>query len=716
MNTTSWFWQITILGLYSIIFCLSPIAVWAEVPGLINYQGKIFQNGKPITTDPESPLPVIFRLYNSPEEGTLLYEESQNVEVSNGIYSIRLGLYPTANGEYSNLFDVVAMAEDIWLEVEINGEILKPRQQITSSAYALRAGDAEVAATVINNSITSDSIINSSITEAKLADGAVTLAKLSNSMCSQGEMLVKTETGWTCGTPALPLCQDGDFINCYSGPPQTIGVASCRAGIRYCNAGHTGYGPCTGQVLPEAEICDGIDNDCNGKVDDNVTGTPVWYQDADNDGYGNPAGMIRFCPGQEQPGYVQNADDCDDSSFAVNPGFGERCDGKDSNCDGEVDNNCVNTACTEDEINQVVNGEFGVSSGCLKAGMALVNCMQTNHCGELLSPDLDCMRAHCASEWETAMGSIPPECHSGDTRPCGTDEGECRTGIETCSTGNTWSGICDGEIPPEPEICDGLDNNCDGVVDNPETPQWCLDADGDRYVDGCVEECEQPGDEWIPYTTILAEGDCDDRDPEINYGAQELCDGIDNDCDGTIDENFPNLATVCDTGMQGACKEGIFVCSSAGDTVVCQQTVWPEPEICDGIDNDCDGDVDEDLNGSGEACDTGLQGICGPGTMTCIGGVMICQQNLAPQPEDCDGIDNDCDGTVDEGLNGAGPLTTNQQGVCQGARQSCFSGNWTDYYDIIPSYGLEIIDNWNCDDGLDNDCDGMIDSNDTGCN
>jgi len=158
----------------SIFFAVAAGAV----PGLINYQGRLLAGGQAVTTDSQLPLPMTFRFYDASAAGSLLYEELQDVAVVDGIYSVQLGESPTENGSYGNLIDAVAeAAAGIWLEIEINGEVLLPRQKFTSTPYAIRAGEAEVAATVMENAIGSFAITNASVTGEKLADGAVTLAK-----------------------------------------------------------------------------------------------------------------------------------------------------------------------------------------------------------------------------------------------------------------------------------------------------------------------------------------------------------------------------------------------------------------------------------------------------------------------------------------------------------------------------------------------------------
>lgn len=131
--------------------------------------------------------------------------------------------------------------------------------------------------------------------------------------------------------------------------------------------------------------------------------------------------------------------------------------------------------------------------------------------------------------------------------------------------------------------------------------------------------------------------------------AQEICNGLDDDCNGIVDDGFERDGTKCVAG-QGECRvEGKHSCSADGSESVCSATPkQPKPEICDGKDNDCNGVVDDNIEGTGGTCNTGQPGACNVGIKQCVAGAVKCMPTHVRHAEVCNKIDDDCDGKVDE--------------------------------------------------------------------
>ena len=233
---------------------------------------------------------------------------------------------------------------------------------------------------------------------------------------------------------------------------------------------------------------------------------------------------------------------------------------------------------------------------------------------------------------------------------------------------------CDGEVDENAadEVCDGVDNDCDGEVDENAADEVCDGADND--CDGVVDEGHVPQGCDTGQAGPCAAGVTECRDGEVGClgdeaPAGELCDGLDNDCDEAVDEDVPG-GEACETGIPGVCGPGVEVCRD-GDWA-CAPEIDASVEVCDGLDNDCDDAVDEDFEGDGEVCATGEPGICRDGVWRCANGEVVCEPDAAPGDEACNVVDDDCDGLVDEGQrNACGRCGETPEEVCNGLDDDC---------------------------------------------
>ncbi len=526
-----------------------------------------------------------------------------------------------------------------------------------------------------------------------------------------------------CALPhtALHECNDG----------QCCPVA-CNDGWKNCDG--TCSTGCNFEVKPE--LCNLVDEDCDGEIDEapladclppkvceagfcqcptddpdivdcgegvgcaNVSSNPQhcgWcFNDCADMAWTDVAAYscedsicgIQACdnPFVDVDGVSWNGCECEQTSPV------ESCDLVDNNCNGQID----------EPPFQDCQAPLVCQSGFCGCDLDLPNLQECDagQCNDVLTdPD------HCGF-----CGNDCDDLALANVQIYGCDEGLCV--INACAVGyydvdsSSWNG-CECQKTSQLEQCDLVDNNCDGQIDEipneclppkiclggqcvcpPDQPNLqdcggptCTNTDSDPNNCGfCGHVCSLPN---VAFQSCSA-GECvvagcqpgwkncdGENSTGCNFQIQpEECNGFDDDCDGQIDEGAVGIGQPCDTGLSGLCENGIQSCENGG--LLCNPNIQPDQytEICDGVDNDCDGQVDEGNPGGGGPCSIpALQGVCKTGELNCIEGDLTCIQVTFVTEEVCDGLDNDCDGVKDQIVE---PCST----ICEAGTTTCVNGNW----------------------------------------
>ena len=425
-----------------------------------------------------------------------------------------------------------------------------------------------------------------------------------------------------------------------------------------------GYTPCGGDcndadpnVHPnQPELCNGIDDNCDGRIDEEF--------DGDGDGF-------TACGG-----------DCDDTNGAIYPGAPELCNGVDDNCDLIVDEGYPDT--DGDGLADCVDPDDdndGVPDGI---DCAPLSYMVTALPPEVSTDTIEPLESATRIEWEqvpqtqvynlyrgevqvTDGWSFQTVCllsetvdtvyEDGDTPPPGALFYYLQAGANVCGEGSLGTGT-DGQARTPAVAClpQGHDSDQDGVLDItdncpavPNLGQEDLDRDGrgdacdncpsvvnpiqrDLDHNGIGDACQDlDGDGYT------ADVDCRDDQPTVHPGAEEICDGLDNDCNGVVDDGFV-LGAFCEAGV-GAChRTGTIVCDASGTGTVCSvEAGTPSTEVCNGIDDNCDGVVDEGFDQDND------------GYTSCGGDCADTVPEVHPgATEVFNGVDDDCNGIIDD--------------------------------------------------------------------
>ena len=344
----------------------------------------------------------------------------------------------------------------------------------------------------------------------------------------------------------------------------------------------------------------GDDDDTTGD-DDDTAGT-----DADGDGYTDDV-------------------DCDDNNADVHPDADEGCDGIDTDCDG---------APAADEVDDDADG-YMICDGDCDDGNVDIYPGAAEACNGI---DDDC---------DGAAGADEVDADADGFMIC---DGDCDD--------------ADGAVyPGAVEVCNTIDDNCDGTVDEGVTTTFYADADGDTYGDlnTTIEDCAAPSG-YVADST-----DCDDADAAVYPGAVEVCNAIDDNCDGTVDEGvLLTFYADADGDTFGDINVTVDDCAApsgyVADSTDCDDAdaaVNPAAvEVCNAIDDNCDGNIDEgvlltfyaDADGDTYGDDATTVDDCAAPSGYVVDGGDCDDADATINPgatEDCDGVDNNCDGFID---------------------------------------------------------------------
>jgi hypothetical protein len=545
---------------------------------------------------------------------------------------------------------------------------------------------------------------------------------------------------------ALEVC-DGVDNDCDTqvddgAPPQTWyrdtdgdGYGNTAQSTQACGqpAGHvasnTDCNDTDANIRPGAtEVCDGVDNNCSGAADEGLA-LQTWYRDADNDTYGTAATTVQKC--NQPTGYVAVPGDCNDANASIRPGAAEACDNVDNNCNGSVDENASRTWYRD------ADGDgYGTSTSVQQCSQPAGYVAPAGDCNDTnpnIKPGVaevcDSVDNNCNGSVDDGAGDLWYRDADGD------GYGRSSLSVRACSRPVGYvssSGDCnDSDVttyPDTSEACDGVDNNCNGSVDEGAGGTWYRDVDGDGYGNPLATTfaCSRPSG------YVGNDDDCNDATTSIRPGATEVCDGADNNCNGSVDEGVggtwyrdadgDGYGSYSNVGISACTRPSGYV-ANRDDCNDSNSSIRPgATEVCDNVDNNCNWVADENLastwyqdaDGDGYGSASVTTSSCYHPTGYVSNSADCNDSNSSIRPgvaETCDSVDNNCNGSVDEGVtstyypdndhDGYGASGPTVQACSLVVGLSDNNGDCNDNSEFFHPYAYE-----RCGGGADTNCDG----------